>query len=83
MKTQFGWHIITVKITPATTTTFAEAKTQIIQSQLSAKRQEAWTAWGEKTLKEAEARTVYADDNLKPATTTAAATTAPQTTTTP
>lgn len=75
VKTQFGWHIILVKITPAKTTTFAQAKTQIISSQLSAKRQAAWTAWGEKALKDAEAHTVYADDSLKPSTTTA--TTAP------
>ena len=73
-----------MEITPASTTSFEEAKSQIISSQLSAKRQEAWTAWGEKTLKAAEERTVYASDDLKPATTTAAApVTAPQTTTTP
>lgn len=75
VKTQFGWHIITVKITPAQTTTFAQAKAQIISSQLSAKRQAAWTAWGQKALKDADARTVYADPKLKPSTTTAAATT--------
>jgi foldase protein PrsA len=84
VKTQFGWHIISVEITPASTTSFEEAKSQIISSQLSAKRQEAWTAWGEETLKAAEERTVYASDDLKPATTTAEApVTAPQTTTTP
>lgn len=77
VKTQFGWHIITVKITPAKTTSFAEAKSQIISSQLSAKRQAAWTAWGEKALKDAEAHTVYADDSLKPSTTTASTSTAP------
>ena len=81
VKTQFGWHIITVKITPAKTTSFAEAKSQIISSQLSAKRQAAWTAWGEKALKDAEANTVYADDSLKPSSTTAATTTAPTQTT--
>ena len=48
-------------ITPATTTSFEEAKSQIISSQLAAKRQAAWTAWGEKALKAAEERTVYAD----------------------
>lgn len=75
VKTQFGWHIIMVKITPAKTTSFAEAKSQIIASQLSAKQAAAWTAWGEKTLKDAESHTVYASDDLKPSTTTAAATT--------
>ena len=86
VKTQFGWHIIMVKITPAKTTTFAEAKSQIISSQLAAKRQAAWTAWGEKALKDAEAHTVYADDSLKPSSTTASTATAPAapaTTTTP
>ena len=78
VKTQFGWHIILVKTTPAKTTSFAEAKSQIISSQLSAKRQAEWTAWGKQALKDAEARTVYADDNLKPSTT---ATTAPTQTT--
>jgi foldase protein PrsA len=84
VKTQFGWHIIMVHITPATTTSFAKAKAQIIASQLTAKRQAAWTAWGQKTLKDAEAHTVYADKSLKPAATTApATTTAPASTTAP
>ena len=77
VKTQFGWHIIMVKITPAKTTSFAEAKDQIITSQLSAKRQETWTAWGEKALKDAEAHTVYASASLKPSTTTASTSAAP------
>lgn len=76
VKTQFGWHIITVEINAASTTSFAEAKEGIKASQLTAKRQAAWTTWGEKTLKEAEARTVYADESLKPAT---ISTTAPAT----
>ncbi|MBI1775026.1 MAG: peptidylprolyl isomerase, partial [Proteobacteria bacterium] len=41
VKTQFGWHIITVTITPAKTTSFKEAESQIISSQLAAKRQAA------------------------------------------
>ena len=83
VKTQFGWHIITVTITPQRTTSFAKAKSQIISSQLAAKRQAAWTAWGQKALKDAEAHTVYADASLKPTTTAATATTAPATTPTP
>ncbi len=79
VKTQFGWHIITVTITPAKTTSFAEAKQQIISSQLAAKRQAAWTAWGQKALKDADAHTVYADAGLKPSTTAATTATAPAT----
>ena len=79
VKTQFGWHIIKVETTPARTTPFSEAESQIISSQLSAKRQAAFTAWSEKALKDWEKRTEYANDDLKPPATTAtpAATTAP------
>jgi foldase protein PrsA len=77
VKTQFGWHIITVTTTPARTTPFSEAEPQIISSQLAAKRQAAFTEWSEKALKDWEKRTVYANDDLKPASTTAPATTAP------
>jgi foldase protein PrsA len=76
VKTQFGWHIIMVDITPAKTTSFAEAKPQIISSQLSQKRQAEFTNWSEKVLKEWADRTVYASSDLEPATTTAAATAA-------
>jgi len=78
VKTQFGWHIITVEITPRKTTSFADAKAQIIQSQLAAERQSTFQTWSEKVLKEWEDKTVYADDSLKPqaeTTTTPAATT--------
>ena len=71
VKTQFGWHIIMVKLTSATSTTFADAKEQIISSQLQAKRQTEFTTWSETVLKEWADRTVYATDDLKPATTTA------------
>lgn len=72
VKTQYGWHIITVALTPKKTTSFAEARAGIISSQLNQKRQEEWTAWGQKTLDEAESRTVYASDSLKPSTDAAA-----------
>ncbi|MGD9694049.1 MAG: peptidylprolyl isomerase [Thermoleophilia bacterium] len=77
VKTQFGWHIIMVKITPAKTTSFAEAKDQIMSSQLESKRQTAFSDWSQKAVKDWESRTVYASDDLKPPSTTAAATTAP------
>ena len=76
VKTQFGWHIIMVDITPAKTTSFAEAKQQIISSQLAQKRQTEFTSWSENVLKDWADRTVYASSDLEPATTTAAATTA-------
>ena len=81
VKTQFGWHIITVRITPARTTSFADAKDQIISTQLAQKRQAEFTTWSEGVLKDWEGRTVYADADLKPPTQAAqpaeGATTAP------
>jgi foldase protein PrsA len=83
VKTQFGWHIIMVDVTPARTTSFAEAKDQIVATQLNQKRQQEFTTWSEGVLKDWESRTVYADPDLEPATTeaapppTAGATTAP------
>jgi foldase protein PrsA len=82
VKTQFGWHIITVDITPASTTSFAEAKDGIISTQLDQKRQAEFATWSEEVLEDWTDRTVYADPDLKPATTEAeqpaqGATTAP------
>ncbi len=68
VKTQFGWHIITVDVTPASTTSFADAKDQIVQAQLNQKRQAEFTKWSEGVLKGWEDRTVYADESLQPAT---------------
>jgi foldase protein PrsA len=68
VKTQFGWHIITVDVTPASTTSFADAKDQIISTQLQQKRQAEFTTWSEDVLKKWEDRTVYADSDLRPAT---------------
>jgi parvulin-like peptidyl-prolyl isomerase len=67
VKTQFGWHIITVDITPAREVEFAEVKDQIIQGQLAQRRQEAFADWSEEVLTDWRGRTVYADDSLKPA----------------
>jgi parvulin-like peptidyl-prolyl isomerase len=77
VKTQFGWHIITVDITPRQTTSFAEARSQIISSQLAQKRQTTFQEWSEKVLEEWADRTVYADDDLRPETTATPATPAP------
>ena len=66
VKTQFGWHIIKVDTTPARTTSFADAKDQIVQTQLAKKRQAEFTKWSEGVLKDWEERTVYADADLKP-----------------
>ena len=78
VKTQFGWHIITVDTTPAETTPFSEAKAGIIASQLAQKRQQAYVDWSRGVLKKWEDRTVYAEDSLKPP---APTTTAPTATT--
>lgn len=67
VKTQFGWHIITVGVTP-----FAEAEQQIVQTQLAQKRQTAFTEWSEKVIGEWRDRTVYADAALEPPATTEA-----------
>ena len=77
VQTQFGWHVITVDITPKTTTSFADARAQIIQSQLEQRRQTAFQEWSEEVLAEWEDRTVYASDDLKPQTTSTPAATAP------
>jgi foldase protein PrsA len=77
-ETQFGWHIVEVQVTPARTQTFAQAKSQIISSQLQAKRNAEFTSWRDKILADYKKRTTYADPKLKPAeTTTAAQTVAP------
>jgi foldase protein PrsA len=69
VKTQFGWHIITVDVTPARTTSFAEAKDQIVSTQLTQKRQAEFTKWSEGILEKWDDRTVYSDEDLKPTTT--------------
>ncbi len=71
VETQFGWHIITVDVTPARTTSFADAKDQIIASQLGQKREAEYTTWNDEVAEDWNARTVYADPGLEPATTEA------------
>lgn len=74
VKTQFGWHIIMVDITPPSATSFAEARAQIIQGQLEQKRQTTFSEWSTKAVEDWGDRTVYADESLKPPSTTATTT---------
>ena len=66
VKTQFGWHVITVDVTPASTTSFADAADQIVTTQLDQARQERWTEWRDGVLEEWRERTVYASSDLEP-----------------
>ena len=66
VETQFGWHVITVDLTPASTTSFEEARDGIIQQQLQVERQETWTEWRDGVIDEWEGRTVYASSDLAP-----------------
>ena len=71
VKTQFGWHIITVKVNPARDIPCDEAEKGIIESQTAIRKNEAITKWREKVKKEWAAKTVYADSALEPTSTTA------------
>lgn len=66
VKTQFGYHVITVKVTPARQIPCAEAEKQIIQTQTSLKKNEAVQAWREKVTEKWASKTVYADSALEP-----------------
>jgi foldase protein PrsA len=77
VRTQFGWHIITVEVTPASTTPFERARGGIISSQLAQARQEEFARWRDEVLAEWRDRTVYADESLRPQTAEEPATTAP------
>lgn len=66
VKTQFGWHIITVEITPPRTIPFADARSGILSSQLAQRRQAEFSEWSEEVLGMWRERTVYADEGLKP-----------------
>jgi foldase protein PrsA len=70
VKTQFGWHIITVKITPARQVPCSEAAAGIITQQLQMKKATAEQKWRTKLLKDWESRITYSDDSLKPSSTT-------------
>jgi parvulin-like peptidyl-prolyl isomerase len=66
VKSQFGWHIITVDVVPKQTTPFTEARQQIQQQQLQQARQTEFNEWRDGVLSEWQDRTVYADSDLKP-----------------
>jgi parvulin-like peptidyl-prolyl isomerase len=66
VKTQFGWHIITVKLTEEKVTPFSEAKAQITTQQLEQKRNEAFTKFRDKILADWNKRSKYADPALDP-----------------
>jgi foldase protein PrsA len=66
VKTQFGWHIITVDVVPKRTTPFSEARRQIQQQQLQQARQTEFNEWRDGVLDDWRERTVYADDSLEP-----------------
>lgn len=89
VKTQFGWHIIQVKLTEEKTTPFSEAKDQIVKQQLEQKRTEAFTKFRDNILANWKKRSKYADPKLDPdapattASTPSVPTTPPATTTAP
>ncbi len=57
VKSTYGWHVIEVtKINPATTQTFAKAKTQIQQTLLSQAQQAAWQKWLDQATKDAHVK---------------------------
>lgn len=55
VKTQFGWHVIQVTASTATTkVTFAQAKSRLQQTLLQQAQQAAWEAWLAKAVKGAD-----------------------------
>ncbi len=66
VKTQFGYHIITVRITPARQIPCAEAEKQIIETQTSVRKNEAIQQWRTKVTEKWAPETTYADSALKP-----------------
>lgn len=68
--TQFGWHIITVKVTGARDIPCSEAEKGIITLQTQIKKSNAETKWRQKLLTQYAPQISYADDSLKPASTT-------------
>ena len=66
VETQFGWHLILVDIRPASTTSFAEAKSGIIQAQIQRARQDRYSEWRDEVIESWRERTVYAEESLEP-----------------
>lgn len=71
VRTQFGYHIITVTLSPGRDIPCPEAEAGIIRTQIGIKRNEAIQKWRDEVTKKWETRTTYADDALKPTSTTA------------
>lgn len=69
VKTQFGWHVITARVTPARDIPCDEAEKQIIQTQTQVKKNEAIQKWREKVTKKWEPTITYADSALAPTST--------------
>lgn len=66
VKTQYGWHVIYVDVTPATTTSFADAQANIKAQQLNQRRQDEFTKWRDDVIEKWRARTDYAEKALEP-----------------
>jgi parvulin-like peptidyl-prolyl isomerase len=70
VKTQFGWHLITVRVNAARDIPCDEAQAGIIESQTAMKKNEAITKWRGTMEKKWADKTVYADSALAPTSTT-------------
>lgn len=66
VKTQFGYHIITVRLSPAREIPCAEAEEQIIETQTSVKKNEATQKWRTRITTKWAPETIYADAALEP-----------------
>ena len=66
VKTQFGWHIITVRLTPARDIPCDEAEAGIIRTQTQAKKDAAIAKWRDEVISRWEPKTIYADSALEP-----------------
>ncbi len=66
VETQFGWHIITVRVSQARDIPCDEAEAQIISSQTQVKRNEAIQKWRTGLVTAWAPKTVYADPSLEP-----------------
>ncbi|MSO44109.1 MAG: hypothetical protein EXQ74_02180 [Thermoleophilia bacterium] len=71
VKTQFGYHIITVTLTAARDTPCSEAEAGIITAQTALKEVKALEVWRTTVTKKYADKTVYADTDLAPTATTA------------
>lgn len=66
VKTQFGWHLITVNVTPARQVPCAEAAPGVRTQQLAQQREAKMATWKQEQLKKFEPQIIYADETLKP-----------------